>query len=177
MVASNLPCCQPAAHTASSNAGTITDSHPSDRSAGANNNNDHRSGPMSLLEKYTFRETVRTVIEEDDLPELPDFLESINLGGRLEVSSRNILLTHVGSASFRSCMIQKEKARGLNIRTTDQARRVGPTLRHGSGVVYVHALGVATWAWSGHTRNTALFGECEVSCGPCAIKNTLSQLS
>ena len=39
----------------------------------------------SLLEKYTFRETVRTVIEEDQLPELPDFLESIGLGNRLEV--------------------------------------------------------------------------------------------
>lgn len=48
---------------------------------------------MSLLEKYTFRETVRTVIEEDDLPELPDFLESIDLGDRLDVSFRHIWLT------------------------------------------------------------------------------------
>lgn len=42
---------------------------------------------MSLLKKYTLREIVRTVIEEEDLPELPDFLESINLGDKLEVSS------------------------------------------------------------------------------------------
>ncbi|CAM9103839.1 unnamed protein product [Ectocarpus sp. 6 AP-2014] len=42
------------------------------------------SGSASLLEKYTFRETVRTVIEEDQLPELPDFLEEIGLGDKLE---------------------------------------------------------------------------------------------
>lgn len=40
-----------------------------------------------LLDKYTFRETVRTVIEEDQLPELPEFLESIGLGHRLEVGT------------------------------------------------------------------------------------------
>jgi len=40
---------------------------------------------QSLLEKYTFRETVRTVIEEDQLPELPDFLKSIDLDNRVEV--------------------------------------------------------------------------------------------
>lgn len=40
----------------------------------------------SLLEKYTFRETVKTVIEEKQLPELPAFLESIGLGGKLDVS-------------------------------------------------------------------------------------------
>lgn len=45
------------------------------------------SGSASLLEKYTFRETVRTVIEEDQLPELPDFLEEIGLGDKLEVFS------------------------------------------------------------------------------------------
>lgn len=43
------------------------------------------SRSASLLEKYTFRETVRTVIEEDHLPELPDFLEEIGLGDKLEV--------------------------------------------------------------------------------------------
>lgn len=43
------------------------------------------SGSVSLLEKYTYRETVRTVIEEDQLPELPDFLETIGLGDRLNV--------------------------------------------------------------------------------------------
>ncbi|CAM9216823.1 unnamed protein product [Ectocarpus sp. 13 AM-2016] len=42
------------------------------------------SGSASLLEKYTFRETVRTVIEEDQLPELPDFLGEIGLGDKLE---------------------------------------------------------------------------------------------
>lgn len=40
----------------------------------------------SLLEKYTFRETIKTVIEEEHLPELPQFLENIGLGDRLEVS-------------------------------------------------------------------------------------------
>ncbi|CAM9697356.1 unnamed protein product [Ectocarpus fasciculatus] len=45
---------------------------------------DTSSGSTSLLQKYTFRETVRTVIEEDQLPELPDFLKDIGLGDRLE---------------------------------------------------------------------------------------------
>lgn len=40
----------------------------------------------SLLEKYTFRETVKTVIEEEHLPELPAFLEAIGLGEKLDVS-------------------------------------------------------------------------------------------
>ncbi|CAM9823928.1 unnamed protein product, partial [Laminaria digitata] len=40
--------------------------------------------PTPLLDKYTFVETVRTVIEEDQLPELPEFLESIGLGHKLE---------------------------------------------------------------------------------------------
>ena len=47
---------------------------------------DGRSRPRTpLLDRYTFLETVRTEIEEDRLPELPDFLESIGLGHRLEV--------------------------------------------------------------------------------------------
>lgn len=47
------------------------------------------STSVSLLEKYTFRETVKTVIEEDQLPELPDFLETIGLGDRLDVRVRS----------------------------------------------------------------------------------------
>lgn len=45
------------------------------------------AGSESLLEKYKFRETIKTVIEEEHLPELPQFLESIGLGDRLEVST------------------------------------------------------------------------------------------
>lgn len=51
-------------------------------SGGSNDGDRFRS---SLLEKYTFRETIRTVIEEDQLPDLPEFLDSIGLGGKLEV--------------------------------------------------------------------------------------------
>ena len=96
VLASRLPSCQPTTHTAAtitSGAGSITETYPSDESDGSKNNSGSKSGPVSLLEKYTFRETVRTVIEEDDLPELPDFLESIDLGDRLDVSSRHIWLT------------------------------------------------------------------------------------
>lgn len=48
------------------------------------------SGSTPLLNKYTYRETVRTVIEEDQLPELPAFLEGIGLGDRIEVRHGNI---------------------------------------------------------------------------------------
>lgn len=44
----------------------------------------------SLLEKYTFLETVRTVVEEEHLPELGDFLEQIGLANRLEVCKQNL---------------------------------------------------------------------------------------
>ena len=45
-----------------------------------------RRPPTPLLDKYTFVEHVRTVVEEDQLPDLPNFLESIGLGHRLEVN-------------------------------------------------------------------------------------------
>lgn len=41
----------------------------------------------SLLEKYTSRETVKTVIDEENLPELPVFLEVLGLEGKLDVST------------------------------------------------------------------------------------------
>lgn len=108
VLASRLPCGQPTTHIASttgSTAGSIIEAHLSDDDAG-NNNGGSRSGPVSLLEKYTFRETVRTVIDEDSLPELPDFLESINLGDRLEVSSRPFL-THDGFTRFQSTWAER----------------------------------------------------------------------
>lgn len=48
---------------------------------------DAEGSGSSLLEKYTFRETVKTVIDEDNLPELPAFLEALGLGGKLNVSA------------------------------------------------------------------------------------------
>lgn len=45
------------------------------------------AGSESLMEKYKFREAIKTVIEEEHLPELQQFLENIGLGDRLEVSS------------------------------------------------------------------------------------------
>lgn len=104
VVASRVPCCQPATHIPSSStnsASVVAETYPAGEDVDANNNSGSRSGPLSLLDKYTFRETVRTVIEEDQLPELPDFLESINLGDKLEVSSRKVL-PHDGSAGVRT---------------------------------------------------------------------------
>lgn len=40
------------------------------------------TGP--LLEKYTYHEKIKTVIDEDQLPELPHLLEEIGLGDRLQ---------------------------------------------------------------------------------------------
>lgn len=47
--------------------------------------NDTAGSSLSLLDKYTFRETIKKMLEEDHLPELPDFLDGIGLGNRLEV--------------------------------------------------------------------------------------------
>ena len=54
------------------------------RSPGGDLPNDERRN-SSLLEKYLYRETVRREIEEEHLPELPEFLESIGLQHRLQV--------------------------------------------------------------------------------------------
>ncbi|CAM9188216.1 unnamed protein product [Ascophyllum nodosum] len=53
------------------------------RSPGGDLPNDERRN-SSLLEKYLYRETVRREIEEEHLPELPEFLESIGLQHRLQ---------------------------------------------------------------------------------------------
>ncbi|CAM9587726.1 unnamed protein product [Discosporangium mesarthrocarpum] len=42
------------------------------------------NGVGSLMEKYTYQETVKTVLEEDNLPDLPDMLEDLGLRHRLE---------------------------------------------------------------------------------------------
>lgn len=136
VVASRLPCCQPATLIASrttNGAGTIAEPHPTDKNAGVDINGGSRPGPVSLLDKYTYRETVRTVIEEDDLPELPDFLESINLGDRLDVSWG--LFDARWFTSFRSCSV----LHGLDFSGTIQANGEEPTIRHGGEIAMVRA--------------------------------------
>lgn len=54
--------------------------------------NSSKGDSYSLLNKYTFRETVKTVVEEEHLPELPEFLEAIGLRGRLEVYTRESVM-------------------------------------------------------------------------------------
>lgn len=49
----------------------------------------HRS---PLLEKYVYHETIRTDISEEHLPELGEFLESVGLQDKLEVSM--IIIVH-----------------------------------------------------------------------------------
>lgn len=135
VVASRLPYYQAATHIASSTtsgAGTITEPHSVGKSAGVNNNSDSRPGPVSLLEKYTFRETVRTMIEEDDLPELPDFLESINLGDRLDVSSGATMVLQASD-------LGKVCTRGLDVHGTIQAHGIEPTIRHNGGDAMIQA--------------------------------------
>ncbi|CAM9870256.1 unnamed protein product, partial [Hapterophycus canaliculatus] len=101
VVAATVPCCHPEADIAPNAGGgssinTDTHStaesfderftHPTGASAGGAKSSTASSGSGStpLLEKYMYRETVRTVIEEEQLPELSVFLEDIGLGGRIE---------------------------------------------------------------------------------------------
>lgn len=96
-----MPCCQPTADIGASTlnrTSVVADAYTAGEHGSTKDNGGRSPGPVSLLEKYTFRETVRTVIEEDELPELSDFLESISLGDRLEVSSE-IWLTRDRPAS------------------------------------------------------------------------------
>lgn len=61
---------------------------------------DGRSGG-SLLEKYTFRETIKTgLIEAEHLRELPEFLEGIGLREKLDVSHAGSGVEHEGTGFY-----------------------------------------------------------------------------
>lgn len=59
----------------------------------------------SIVEKYTYRETVKTVIDENHLPELPELLQDIGLGERVAVRAQR--------ANYDICLSIRPEIRGV----------------------------------------------------------------
>eukprot|EP00904_Undaria_pinnatifida_P006761 jgi/Undpi1/3214/HiC_scaffold_15.g06588.m1 len=107
-----------------------------------------RRPPTPLLDKYTFVEHVRTVVEEDQLPDLPNFLESIGLGHRLEDFYRksvfetkylfavNDMDLRLMDLSAEEMVLVKERASELKVERDVTEERLHPLLERRNELTY-----------------------------------------